>query len=399
MEKSKNMKKRINPDEINIIEVLKCNDACVQPLQLAQKRNGKYILVLFDVIGMGITSNDCELFLDDEFDDVRTTEYDFKEDRIFVYVKKGGLWGAYKYHTPESDAFETPGLLGCSFEMVEDIKYDDVRILHSKCVRNYRALNYYVMSDTKAKYENSSELAQAICSSIERQFMVSHEQNIDQPKVENCATRFLASGKRTFEAACAYRGKKVAVLNYANNHSIGGAPFASSAQEESLCRCSTLLPCLQSMEEPFYKKHIRQFMAQEINHMGNDDLIYTPDVVVFKTDKREEVICPMIMDKEDWFKVDVITCAAPELWRNNTMPQNYEEQITSRIKKILDVAAQERVEVLILGAWGCGAFKNPAEIVARTFHRLVKNYNFEVVEFALGSDRYMHDSPFSKGLI
>ena len=42
-----------------------------------------------------------------------------------------------------------------------------------------------------------------------------------------------------------------------------------------------------------------------------------------------------------------------------------EELITSRIKKILDVAAKERVEVLILGAWGCGAFRNPREVVAK----------------------------------
>ena len=40
----------------------------------------------------------------------------------------------------------------------------------------------------------------------------------------------------TDEDGKAYRGRKVAVLNFANNHSIGGAPFSAGAQEESLCR-------------------------------------------------------------------------------------------------------------------------------------------------------------------
>ena len=71
------------------------------------------------------------------------------------------------------------------------------------------------------------------------------------------------------------------------------------------------------------------------------------------------------------------------------MPNDYETIITRRIKRILDVAAMERTEVLILGAWGCGAFKNPTEIVARVFFTLLKSYNFEIVEFAIISDRMM----------
>jgi uncharacterized protein (TIGR02452 family) len=65
-----------------------------------------------------------------------------------------------------------------------------------------------------------------------------------------------------------------------------------------------------------------------------------------------------------------------------SVPANYEEIINSRVKKILDVAAKEKVEVLILGAWGCGAFKNDSKVVANAFYMLLKNYNFEVVEFA-----------------
>ena len=260
----------------------------------------------------------------------------------------------------------------------------------------YRRINREVMTDTKLQYETIPELKEAVKNSIELQFMVAQEENIDQPVADSHQTKYVCSGKRSFEAAKDYKGKKIAVLNFANNHSIGGSPFSAGAQEESLCRCSTLLPCLEAMNEPFYQKHICQFASKEINYMGNDDLIYTPDVVVFKTDERTDPIYPKMMDPSEWYKVDVITSAAPQLRKVRTLPANYNDVIFSRIKKILDVAAKEHAEVLILGAWGCGAFKNDINVVSGTFYSLLKNYNFEVVEFALSDPAYVTNSPFNK---
>ena len=261
---------------------------------------------------------------------------------------------------------------------------------------DYRRINREVMTDTKLQYETIPELKEAVKISIERQFMVAQEENIDQPIADSHLTKYVCSGKRSFEAARDYKGKKTAVLNFANNHTIGGSPFSAGAQEESLCRCSTLLPCLEAMSEPFYQKHIRQFSSKEINYMGNDDLIYTPDVVVFKTDERTDPIYPKMMDQSEWYKVDVITSAAPQLRKVRTFPANYNDVIFGRIKKILDVAAKEHVEVLILGAWGCGAFMNDANVVSDTFYSLLKNYNFEVVEFALSDPANVANSPFNR---
>ena len=254
------------------------------------------------------------------------------------------------------------------------------------------------MMDTKHCYESVPELMDAVEKSIRNQYMVAEEDNIDQPVPEKVNTKYIVSGKRSFEAAKGYPGKKVAVLNYANNHSIGGAPFSAGAQEESLCRCSTLFPCLQAMEEQFYQKHRDQYYAHEINFMGNDDLIYTPDVVVFKSDERTDPVYPQMLAHEEWYKVNVITCAAPQLFGSVTRPENYEEVIRSRIKKILDVAAKEKNEVVILGAWGCGAFKNPIEIVAKIFVELLRNYDFEIVEFALATTNDVSSSAFARAL-
>ena len=272
-------------------------------------------------------------------------------------------------------------------------------VQNTETMTNYQKINFDVMTDTKKQYESVPELIEAVKYSIDHQYIVAHEENIDQSKAQDSQTKYICSGKRSFEAAKAYKGKKTAVLNFANNHAAGGAPYSAGAQEESLCRCSTLLPCLQALYGPFYKKHMDEYGRHIVDEMGSDDLIYTPDVVVFKTDERTDPICPQMMDRSEWYKVDVITCAAPDLRNMRHIPANYEEVIFSRVKKILDVAAKERVEALILGAWGCGAFKNDPVVVSMAFHSLLKNYNFEVVEFALASNGDVSGSVFARGLV
>lgn len=249
---------------------------------------------------------------------------------------------------------------------------------------DYRTINHKVMVDTLEKCETKQSLKDAIKQSIDKQYIVFHEEDLGQQAANDSNTKYIVSAKRSFEAAKGYTGKKIAVLNFANNHSVGGAPFSAGAQEESLCRCSTLYPCLKALRHEFYDKHIMEYEQGIIDHMGSDDLIYTPDVVVFKTDKRTHPIIPELMEESEWYKVNIITCAAPEMQRYyGALPHNYEDIISSRIRKILDTASKEQNEVLILGAWGCGAFKNPSNIVAQVFHRMLKEYNFEIVEFAM----------------
>ena len=251
---------------------------------------------------------------------------------------------------------------------------------------NYHQINYRVMTDTVRCLRENADLEAAVKNSITNQYMVAEEDSVELSAMEPTATKYLVSGKRSFEAARGYIGKKTAVLNYANNHSVGGAPFSAGAQEESLCRCSTLYPCLKAMERPFYRKHQNDYRAGRLTNLGNDDLIYTPDVTVFKTDERTEPIEPVLMHHQEWYRVNVITCAAPQFERNNThYPDGYEALIAKRIKRILDVAARERNQVLILGAWGCGAFGNSLPVVAKAFLDLLPHYNFETVEFAMSS--------------
>lgn len=244
---------------------------------------------------------------------------------------------------------------------------------------NYKQINNRVMNSTQELCINLNYLKKAIADSVSREYVVYEDADFNPgPITANKEMQIIVSKERTYEAAEKYKGKRICCLDFANNHSVGGAPWHAGAQEESMCRTSTLYPCLCAKEKDFYKKHIEEFGAGKIDNMGSNDLIYIPDVVVFKTDES----VPKLMPEVEWFNTDVIVAAAPQLhWGYDE--KRYKELMTSRIKRILDVAAKEKVEVLILGAFGCGAFQNPPEIVAEIFASLIKNYNFETVEFAI----------------
>ena len=91
------------------------------------------------------------------------------------------------------------------------------------------------------------------------------------------------------------------------------------------------------------------------------------------------------MEEKDWYQVDVITCAAPNLRDipSNLMnpfagnaPADIEEDglyglNLQRLERVFRVAAANGAEVLILGAFGCGAFCNPPAVVARAYLILI----------------------------
>ena len=62
----------------------------------------------------------------------------------------------------------------------------------------------------------------------------------------------------------------------------------------------------------------------------------------------------------------------------------YELQM-QRLERVFQAAASNGAEVLILGAFGCGAFCNPPRIVARAFRSAQEKYAsyFEMIEYAV----------------
>ena len=170
------------------------------------------------------------------------------------------------------------------------------------------------------------------------------------------------------------------------------------AQEECLCRSSNLYPCLFA---PCAQAEYYQFHRNRADHLFTDRVVYTPDGVVFKDDQP----VPQLLPREQWFQVDVLTCAAPYLGEPvHISPSDLKALFKSRIREICRVAMEHQVTTVVLGAFGCGAFRNPPELVARAFRDVLQEdlfrHSFSKVVFAIKSNGRSDDNynVFSKVL-
>ena len=239
-----------------------------------------------------------------------------------------------------------------------------------------RETNVEIFKDTERTVRENKTLIESVENTIKKQKLYPAGSAITLEKRSGQNAKIIVSGKRTLEAASSYKGKKVCIMNFASaTNPGGGVERGSNAQEEALCRISTLYFCLNTpdMRKCFYMPH-----RKARNPLYNDDIIYSPDVCVIKNDSAKAEM----LAEEDWYKVNVITCAAPNLRRIPSNEMNPDEQ---RIRRIFEVAAKNENEVLIAGAFGCGAFMNPPEVVAEAFRSVVKDLGnrFETVEFAV----------------
>ena len=255
--------------------------------------------------------------------------------------------------------------------------------------------NVAIFQDTEKMCRENVRLRESIKQASENQKLILEGDSLfatEKDKYDESA-KIVVSKKKTFEAASAYKGMKVAVHNFASATNPGGGVVkGSTAQEECLCRCSTLYSMLNAKEmwNGFYAPH-----RNAADPIHNDDIIYTPGVVVFKTDTA----APVVMPETQWYEVDVITCAAPNLRDNPSNPYNKNdgnrkakisdrellELHEKRLKRILDVAVDNDDEVVILGAFGCGAFQNKPDIVAKAASNVIGDFLhlFKNIEFAV----------------
>lgn len=241
-----------------------------------------------------------------------------------------------------------------------------------------------VFQDTLAMISEKPSLAEAIKQSISRTRFYPEKESPSVNRNLGKNVKVSVTDHRTFQAASLMNARsperRIAVLNFASaTNPGGGVKSGSAAQEESLCRCSTLYPVLDQeiLREKYYSFH--RFHG---NHLYTNSCIYTPDIKIIKSDENQ----PERLPEDKWINVDVITCAAPNFRAANPLPDEelYELHIR-RGRKILDVALDNGAESLVLGAFGCGAFRNNPSIVASAYANLVKEYSaaFDEIEFAV----------------
>jgi uncharacterized protein (TIGR02452 family) len=258
-----------------------------------------------------------------------------------------------------------------------------------------REENAEIFRDTDRLCRTNERLKNGVQKSTQNQKLILEDDKLEKPelKVYENSAKVTVSKKRSLDAASAYKGQRVAVHNFASASNPGGGVVnGATAQEECLCRCSGLYFNLDTpaMWNGFYKPHR---MAHDPIH--NDDIIYTPGVIVFKSDDAS----PTLMPEESWYEVDVITCAAPNLRERPSNSYNSGDGAKSvkvtdeklgeihekRLRRILDVAVSEGDDTVILGAFGCGAFQNNPRVVAQSARNVIGDYlyAFKNIEFAV----------------
>jgi uncharacterized protein (TIGR02452 family) len=164
---------------------------------------------------------------------------------------------------------------------------------------------------------------------------------------------------------------KTCVLNMASYKRPGGGVYnGARAQEECLFRCSNLI-------------HV---VSTDFYPLQENEALYTKDAIFFK-DKEYDYMEPV--------ECDVVTIAAINLNENAKYDpvqnvKDYRNVTKDKIRLMTSLAAKNVVQNLILGAWGCGVFKNDPKLMAQYFSEVLVgegyNVNFKNVVFAIIND-------------
>lgn len=159
---------------------------------------------------------------------------------------------------------------------------------------------------------------------------------------------------------------KIAILNFASAKNPGGGFLGgASPQEESLARSSSLYASL-TKDWTMY-----EYNRSQTSFLYSDYMIYSPNTVFWFDDEGATLAQPIL--------ADVITSPAPNKGamlhreRPNEI-QEIEEVFSKRIKKVLHIANQQGTQTLILGAWGCGVFRNDPSMVAQLFKKVIEKH-------------------------
>jgi uncharacterized protein (TIGR02452 family) len=153
-------------------------------------------------------------------------------------------------------------------------------------------------------------------------------------------------------------GLNPVALNFASaKHPGGGFLNGARAQEESLCRASALYECING--HAMYRHHAAQGGGFYTNYA-----IYSPAVPVFKDDDGNRLDAPYLCA--------FVTAPAVNagVFAKEHKPGRHDvvrDEMADRVEKVLAVMAGHGHDAAVLGAWGCGVFKNDPEMIAELF--------------------------------
>lgn len=232
-----------------------------------------------------------------------------------------------------------------------------------KAVKHSESMGSLYATEIENSARNTLVYQSDICTNVTTSF--GYETLISVEDMDSC------SAVHTYSK----EGNKACVLNFASYKNPGGGFIVGSmAQEEALCLGSNLYNILSS--ERLFNQFYSINRTKLNKGLYGNNLLYSPDVIFIEEGKVTHC--------------DVITCAAPNsglyLRYNPNLAYKVPQVISDRINHILYSAYDNDVKTLILGAFGCGVFKNNPKEVAELFKLFLNGkYKgcFEKVIFAI----------------
>ena len=288
----------------------------------------------------------------------------------------------------------------------QDDKKDEKEIIkenQKKYKNNVTLYNIDVFKDTKKQCTENEFLKNIISKSIESQHFYKENEDLhkkvkDYTVKNNDKNNIEFQKQKTIESALYYLNKeknnpRIAILNFADWTLKGGLVKSGlKTQEESICRCTTLYQNLIADNvKDYYENHRKACGGKNKQHearaKANDDLIYSPNVQIIKDDVNDWNVKDL--EKNTNRSISVITCAAP--WNITCGIKFTNKEIFDihykKAKRILDVSINDNVDIIILGAYGCGDFYNNPEYVAKAYKKVLieEGYQkyFKKVVFAI----------------
>lgn len=195
-------------------------------------------------------------------------------------------------------------------------------------------------------------------------------------------------------------GLNPCVLNLANRHNPGGGVIkGSGAQEENLFRRTNLFLSMYQFidyaEQYGIKKGDNSYPLDK-----KSGGIYTGNATVFRGSENNGYC--LLKEPIKMAFVSVPALNHPKLIKVNDLyclSERDVEYTKSRVRTILRIAGKHKHNCLVLGAFGCGAFRNPPNHIAKVFKEVFLEeefYNaFKLVIFSIIEDRnsWMEHNP------
>ncbi len=168
--------------------------------------------------------------------------------------------------------------------------------------------------------------------------------------------------------------KGLGVLNFASAKNPGGGFLnGAMAQEESLAASSGLYET--QLAHPRYYERNRACGTM----MYTDWAIYSPDVVFFRDGGFRLLPKPVT--------ASVLTLPAVNLGQvllKGEDPERAKAVMRARMARALDIFARQGDRTLVLGAYGCGVFRNDPALIARWWRELLaERGDFDLVVHAI----------------